>query len=254
MSTLSVIIPAYDQHDITVVHVREVMRVSQLPLEIIVVNDGGTPDLLDKLKTLKDIKCPIIYAKIREDIMWNYIGACNLGTFISRGDYLAFEDNDNIPSNDFYRQATELLDTRPEIGRIIANHRKCCDKKEILSGKLKEEWPVVRTYIPNQGTAVIRRDIFVAMKGQDERMCGRYGWMFYDLRRTLLCRIKTKFASADFYYYVDHLIDGGAQTNLPRRSSSANLKIHREHMQMPDGQMHTKDGILNFVYDITRIG
>lgn len=253
MSNISVIIPAYDFHDLTVVHVREAMRVSEMPLEIIVVNDGGTPDLLDKLKTITDKKCPIIYARINEDIAWNYIGACNLGTFISRGDYLAFEDNDNIPSFEFYKEAKKLLDERPEIGRVIANHRKCCDIKDILSGKMKEEWSVVRTYIPNQGTAVIRRDIFTAMKGQDERMCGRYGWMFYDLRRTLLCRIKTKFASADFYFYADHLIDGGGQTKLERRSASANLKIHREHMQMPEGQMHSSHGILNFTYTVTKL-
>jgi glycosyltransferase involved in cell wall biosynthesis len=251
--TLSVIISAYDSHDVTVVHVKEAMNVSLMPLEIIVVNDGGTPDLLEKLKAIPDKKCDIIYARIREDIPWNYIGAINLATFISRGDYLAFEDNDNIPSFEFYQKAIELFDTRPEIGRVLGRHRKCIDIKEVLSGKPREEWTIARLWHPNQGTAMMRRDIVVAMKGQCEMFCGRYGWMFYNLRRILLNRIKTKFSSVDYYYYVDHEIDGGAQSKLARHSSGVNLQIHRAHTRMPEGQLHLTHGILNFIYDYERI-
>ena len=250
---VSVIISAYDHHDITTVHVREAMNVSKMPLEIIVVNDGGTPDLREKLIAIPDKKCPIIYARIREDIPWNYIGAVNLATFISKGDYLVFEDNDNIPSYDFYEKAVEIFKTQPDVGRICAKYRKCIDKKDILSGKPKEEWAVLRNWHPNDGTAMMRRDIVVALKGQCEKFCGRYGWMYYNLRRLLLNNIKTKFSSVDFYYYVDHTVDGGAQSNLPRNTSGVNLKIHREHMRMPKDQMHCNYGILNFIYDIERL-
>jgi hypothetical protein len=218
-----------------------------------VVNDGGTPDLKEKLEAIPDKKCPLIYARIREDIPWNYIGAVNLATFISRGDYLAFEDNDNIPSYDFYEKAVEIFKTQPEVGRILGRQRKCIDKKEVLSGKPKEEWEVVRTWHPNQGTAVMRRDIVVALKGQCEQFCGRYGWMYYNLRRLLLNNVKTKFSSTDFYYYVDHMIDGGAQSKLPRNSDRKNLSVHREHMRMPKDQLHLPYGILNFVYDYYRL-
>lgn len=250
---VSVIITAYDSHDITAVHVREAMNVSKMPLEIIVVNDGGTPDLKEKLEAIQNKKCPIIYARIREDIPWNYIGAVNLATFISRGDYLAFEDNDNIPSYDFYEKAVAIFKEQPDVGRILGRQRKCIDKKEVLSGKPKEEWEVARLWHPNQGTAIMRREIVVALKGQCEKFCGQYGWMYYNLRRLLLNNIKTKFSSTDFYYYVDHMIDGGAQSKLGRRTSGINLKVHREHMRMPKDQFHLPYGILNFTYDIERI-
>ena len=250
---VSVIISAYDSHDVTAVHVKEAMNVSKMPLEIIVVNDGGTPDLREKLIAIPDKKCPLIYARIREDIPWNYIGAVNLATWISKGDYLAFEDNDNIPSYDFYEKAVEIFKEQPEVGRILGRQRKCIDRKEVLSGKPKEEWDVVRLWHPNQGTAMMRRDIVVALKGQCEKFCGRYGWMFYNLRRLLLNNVKTKFSSTDFYYYVDHLIDGGAQTKLPRSSARENLRVHREHMKMPKDQLHLPHGILNFVYDYERL-
>lgn len=250
---VSVIITAYDHHDVTAVHVREAMNVTKMPHEIIVVNDGGTPDLRDKLIAIPDKKCPLIYARIREDIPWNYIGAVNLATWISRGDYLAFEDNDNIPSHRFYEEAIKIFNERPEVGRIVAGHRKCSSIHEVMSGKPKEDWEINRLWHPNQGTAMMRRDIVVAMKGQCEKFCGRYGWMYYNLRRLLLNNVKTKFAAADFYYYVDHEIDGGAQTNLSRRSSGVNLAIHREHMKMPHDQLHLDYGILNFVFDYERL-
>ena len=43
--TLSIIITAYDQEELTVVHVRECMNSTLLPDEIIVVNDHGDPNL-----------------------------------------------------------------------------------------------------------------------------------------------------------------------------------------------------------------
>lgn len=249
----SVIITAYDNHDITAVHVREAMNVTKLPLEIIVVNDGGTPDLREKLLAIPNKLCPIIYARINEDIPWNYIGAVNLGTFISKGTYLCFEDNDNIASHTFYEEAVKLFEEQPNVGRVLGRYRKCIDRKEVLSGKPKEGWEVARLWHPNQGTAMMRRDIVVALKGQCEKFCGRYGWMYYNLRRLLLNNVKTKFSSTDFFYYVDHEIDGGAQSKLPRNTSGLNLKIHREHMRMPKEQFHLPHGILNFTYTYERL-
>ena len=46
---LSVVITAYDQHPLTVMHVREVMNSTRLPDEIVVVNDGGYYSFLNFL-------------------------------------------------------------------------------------------------------------------------------------------------------------------------------------------------------------
>ena len=83
MSKLSVLITAFNQHPVTVLHVKESMNSTRVPDEIVVVNDNGTPDLLDMLKEIPR-KCPIHYARINEDILWNYTGARNLAFWISR--------------------------------------------------------------------------------------------------------------------------------------------------------------------------
>jgi len=105
---LSVIITAYDQHDLTIVHVGECMKSTRIPDEIIVVNDGGTPDLREKLKVLPR-NTKIIYARINEDVPWNYTGARNLGIWLSRGDYISIEDTDHIPHRKFYESALEIF-------------------------------------------------------------------------------------------------------------------------------------------------
>ena len=246
MSKLSLIITAYDHHDLTVEHVKQVMRCQKVPDEIIVVNDGGTHDLKDKLlneigrqgefcrsQLLDGKTTKLIYARIDEDILWNYNGACNLGTWLSTGDLVSFEDNDNLPSPEFYEQAISLLsDPRNNIGRVIARKR-----YDINNLETKE---VIGKRGPNQGTYMIKREVLLNLKGQDEKFCGRYGWMYYDWRRRML-RSGIDFGMAGYYYYY---VDG--QSNIPHKNDKANYSILRHNTRRE--KLQSSGGILNFTY------
>ena len=242
MEKISTIITAYDHHSITVAHVRECMNTTRLPDEIIVVNDGGDPSLKEMLKKL-EIKTKLIYARINEDIPWNYNGACNLAVWLSKGDFLVFEDNDNIPHKDTYGEMLKVL-TDPKIGRVTARIRHHVSEKDLE--KSVSEWEVTGNRGPNQGTYMIRREIYTLLKGQDERMCGRYGWMYYDWKRRLLNKAKTTFGSAGSYYYV---LEG--QSNLERKNSSLNRKYLRENSLSP--HLQPPSGIVNFTYTVDEI-
>lgn len=234
---ISCVITAFDKHDITKIHVREVMNSTIIPDEIIVVNDGGTPDLKDKLKQLEK-KTKIIYAEVLPPkIPWNYNGACNLGVWLSKGDYLIFEDNDNIPHKDFYKSALEILESQPIVGRVIARKRLEFSVKDLE--KPVEEWQITGTRGPNQGTYMMRRSVYLQLKGQDERFCGRYGWMYYDWRHRLLA--VTQFSSVGCYYYV---LEG--QSDIPRGNSPLNASFMRDNMR--NKRLQSPIGILNFNY------
>lgn len=236
---ISTIITAFDKHLITKIHARECMNANIIPDEIIVVNDGGTPDLKDKLKELSK-KTKIIYAEILPPkIPWNYNGACNLGVWLSKGDYLVFEDNDNIPEKTFYQQAIDILDNSPEVGRVISRKRLEVSVNEIE--KPIDQWQITGKRGPNQGTYMMRRDTYLKLKGQDERFCGRYGWMYYDWKRRLLSQ--TKFSSVGTYYYV---LEG--QSNLPHKNDQKNYHIY--HSSARQGLIQSPIGILNFNYTI----
>ena len=235
---ISVIITAYDKHNVTVAHVRECMNVDVTPHEIIVVNDGGDPSL-EKMLEVIPRKCPLIYARIKEDILWNYNGACNLGAWIATGDYLMFEDNDNIPTKTVYKQMLDVFKEKPEIGRITGVKRMEIEQQDL--DKPSEEWVQRGGRGPNMGTAMIRRDIYMKIKGQDERFCGRYGWMYYDLRAKLL-RL-TQFTKAGYFWFVRD-----AQSNLDRKTSSKNFGIYRRNARGELSQ--SPEGIINFTYAI----
>ena len=231
---LSTIITAYDCHEITKIHARECFNSSLIPDEVIIVNDGGTPDLKEKLLELKK---PIKYARIEQDILWNYTGACNLGACLARGEYLAFEDNDNIPHKEFYEKAIDILDENPEVGVVFGKIRHDVSVNDLE--KSVESWNVIGSRGPNRGSYIIRRDIYFKLKGQDEQFAGRYGWMYYDWRRRLLSI--TKFSQRGIFYYV---VEG--QSKISHKTDPKNYYIY--HQGCKEKKIQSPIGILNFSF------
>ena len=172
MKRLSVIITAYNQDLLTEVHIKESMNSSRVPDEIVVVNDGGSPEL-EKLIENIERKCPIVYARIEQDILWNQNGARNLGLFLSRGDYVALEDNDHIPTRSFYEEAEKLLGQGYD--KVFPRIRKVVGKYDILNNPL-ENWKVLKTRGSARIISFCKREFLLDIKGFDEQFCGRYGW------------------------------------------------------------------------------
>lgn len=239
---LSLILPNYQHFEITKAHIKQAMKSTLVPDEIIVVNDGGDPILKDIISDIKDRKCPIKYAYILPPkIIWNYNGAVNLGVWLSRGDYLAIEDNDNIPQPTFYEEAIKLMEEDPSVGRVYGLQRHDFSVKDIE--KPSDQWILTGKRGPNQGSYVMRRDVYTKLKGGDERMCGRYGWMYCDWRSRMLGKAKIKFGQRGYFWYVT---DG--QSELSRHNANMNYRIYKQNAQSLD--MHHEHGILNFRYTI----
>lgn len=184
MEKISVIISAWNKHEVTVVHVREIMNSTRIPDEIIVVNDGGTPDLKDKLLALEK-KTKIIYAYILPPkILWNYTGARNLGMFVSRGDFISIEDNDHIPEREYYADCIKAFQEHPEWERLKTHKRHVVSEEDVLT-KPYEEWGHMGSRVPHEDVAFNRREVFSKLKGYDERFAGGYGWCSTDLQRRM---------------------------------------------------------------------
>lgn len=233
---LSVIISAYDGHPLTVIHVRECMNSSYMPDEIIVVNDGGDPCLKDMLKKL-EMKTRVIYARINEDIPWNYTGARNLGVWLSRGEFISIEDNEHIPHKDYYKTAIKTLEENPAFGRNRTVKRYILPMEDALN-KPSEEWKIVRGMGCHQDSAVIRRDVYLKVKGYDERFAGRYAWASTDWRRRLM-RADIQTIDSGYQWVV---LEGDSKTYEKRRSGI------NYHLARKQKEMQSPLGIINFTY------
>lgn len=238
MPKLSVCITCYNQHPVSIVHIRESMNSTRVPDEIVVVNDSGTPDLLDMIKELPR-KCPIHYARVNENIEWNYTGARNLAFWISSGDFVCIEDNDQIPFPDFYEKALARFEEKPEVGRICAEKRDLMPLEDVLN-KPREEWVRIKEKVYHKDTNMVRRSTFIKLKGCDERFAGRYAWACSDWRRRLMrAEIVSDNVSKFYAVYKGDTLD------LVRRKSYMNYNLARES----DGHIQSPKGVLNFSYE-----
>ena len=233
MKTLSVIISAFNDHQATVVHVRECMNSTLMPDEIIVVNDHGAEDLKEMLQKL-EIKTKLIYAYVKDDIKMNYTGARNLGVWLSRGDYISVEDNDHIPQKDFYKLAVEALEADKTANRAKTHKRWVVEREDVISKPL-EEWKVIGSRVPHQDVSVFRRSTLLKIKGYDERFAGEYGWCATDIKRRLH-RIEAKNINAGHQYVI--------QSPKTRGLSYRNYHLARNQMDF-----QSPHGILNFKYE-----
>ncbi len=237
---LSVCISAFDQHEVTVAHVKGCMESTVVPYEIIVVNDHGDKSLREMLLEIER-KCPITYAYVENDIPWNYTGARNLGVWLSKGEFLAMEDTDHIPHPEFYEQALKLLEDRPEVGRVLSKNRLKVRKEEVIK-KPVSECEEIGTTTFHRDTQILRRDTFLRMKGCDEQFAGAYAWACTDWRRRLN---RAGIISDNIGHY--YLVVGAETQSLVHRKSYRNYELARKktHIQSPKG-------ILNFTYTFER--
>lgn len=244
METLSVIIPSYRRPELTAIHVRECMNSTRIPDEIVVVNDAGPESLREMLVALPK-KTRVVYARVLQDIPWNYNGAMNLGVWLSRGNMLALEDSDHIPRREAYDNGMKVLEERKEISRV-AFGRHWVELSEVLV-KPFEEWTVGNKIGPNQMVSLMRREVYLKLKGQDERFCGRYGYMAYDWVLKYKQVLQLQCAVSGGYY----IVRDGSEPDMKRGMSSENRRIYRENCNAFDQNRswkHSKYGILNFQY------
>ncbi|MBI4137019.1 glycosyltransferase [Candidatus Roizmanbacteria bacterium] len=220
------------------------MNSSRLPDEIVVVNDSGPKELRDMLLKLEK-KTKLIYAYILPDIPWNYNGACNLGVWLSTGSVIALEDSDHIPGRDAYKEGMKILEERPEVSRVHYQ-RYWMPIAEVMN-KSYEDWQKGTPIGPNQMVSLFRRSVYLTLKGQDERLCGRYGYMAYDWVFKYKFVLKLKSERANFYY----IVKDGSEPDMERKMSSENRRFYAGNVgewERNNDWRHSPHGILNFQY------
>ncbi len=106
---ISVIIPTYNRAKLVVKSIRSVLDQTYKNIEVIVIDDNSSDDTRKRIKKINDKR--LRYYKLRKNH-----GACyarNMGINKARGEYIAFQDSDDI----FYKEKLEL-----QLNNLIKNN------------------------------------------------------------------------------------------------------------------------------------
>jgi GT2 family glycosyltransferase len=166
--TISIVIPVYNGGPAFRRCLASVSLLQPTPLEIIVVVDGDTGDSAEIAAGFKAhvIRLPQRGGPAR---------ARNQGAFRATGDIILFLDADVAVSPSLLEQVTEAFKAAPDTAAIIGSYDAEPDAKGLISEYKNLMHHYVHQYSDERAATfwgacgAIRRDVFVAMKGFDER-------------------------------------------------------------------------------------
>ena len=181
---VSIIVPAYQAEPFLEETLQSVLDQTYSNWELIVVNDGSkdrTGELARK------------FDELDERVMYNYqenagvSAARNRGVDLSKGEYLAFLDADDVWTKDFLSDKVAVLDQNPTWGMVNANARPIdVDSKEIDKVYLGHQGDVVRSVLTFKDSRVtfpsnvlLRRSVFMEVGGFNPRLSNVADKMLY---------------------------------------------------------------------------
>ncbi len=173
MPTVSVIIPCYNQGQFLDEAVDSVLVQSFADFEIIIVNDGSTDDLTNRLlKTYAKEKTRVIATA-----NMGLAAARNNGIAVACGKYILPLDADDRIGTSYLEKAVAILDADSEVGIVYCKAR--------LFGAVETDWllpdySLERMLVDNLifCSAFFRRDDWLDAGGYDPGMV--YGWEDYE--------------------------------------------------------------------------
>ncbi len=181
MTTVSVIIPCYNQGHFLEEAVQSVLHQTLRDFEIIVVNDGSTDESTCRiLGSFKREKTRIIHTENQ-----GLASARNNGIQEARGKYILPLDADDLIEPQYLEKAVEVLEQNEDVGIVYCRAR--------LFGAVETEWllpPYTLAEMLKDNvifcSALYRKDDWDAIGGYDSGMV--YGWEDYEFWLSLIER------------------------------------------------------------------
>lgn len=183
MSTISIIIPAYNAEKTIRETIESVQKQTFSNFEVIIINDGSTDRTLNIIEQIIDprIRC----------FSYNNGGiavARNRGIQQAKGDYIAFLDADDLWTKDKLELQLAALQNNPEAGVAyswIYYYFSDRTKKVIVpsnpvrfSGKVYKQL-LIKNFMSNGSNPLIRREVIESVPGFDPACSPCEDWDFY---------------------------------------------------------------------------
>lgn len=183
---VSVIMPVYNVRHYVAEAVESVLGQTFPNFELLVVDDGGSDDSIDIVRTFKDARIRIISQANR-----GLAGARNTGIAHAKGEYIALLDSDDRWLRDKLALHVIHLDTNPDVGLSYSGSRLIdasgCPLRQAQRpqlGEVRAQDILCRNPVGNGSAAVIRRSVLdlvaFAHREEPERTC----WFDEDFRQS----------------------------------------------------------------------
>lgn len=130
---ISIIIPTYNRASSISKSVRSVLAQTYKNIEVIVVDDGST----DNTKQLIENICDYRLKYINLDTNAGACNARNKGIEMAKGDYIAFQDSDDVWKIDKLEKQIYAL-KKNNVDLVFCAYEKINEKKQIILPQLKE--------------------------------------------------------------------------------------------------------------------
>jgi len=112
-----IILPVCDQFEFTKKCIESIVRHTDSPFRLIVINNGTNPDtrkLLDELDKNRDVETTVVHNP--RNIGW--VKALNKGIELSRAPYVCFQNDDTVVTRGWLRKMIDTLELKSEFGLI----------------------------------------------------------------------------------------------------------------------------------------
>ncbi len=156
---VSVIIPTYNRQSTILKSVRSVLEQSYQDLELIVVDDGSTDNTRNILLDIRDKRFKYIYQENK--------GACaarNKGISVARGEYIAFQDSDDIwKCEKLEIQLSKMKNNDANISFCAfnrMNYKKKIQQFPIMNEGYKSHKEILCGFYVSTQTIVAKKEIF----------------------------------------------------------------------------------------------
>jgi glycosyltransferase involved in cell wall biosynthesis len=115
---VSIVVVTYNRADLILESLQSVVTQTYPKWEMVVVDDGSTDNTFEIVKGLNDTR--IHYHYVSHTAKLGYLR--NLGMRLAKGDFIAFQDSDDLWRSDKLQFQLELFTQHPDIHYILTNN------------------------------------------------------------------------------------------------------------------------------------
>lgn len=182
MEKVSVIIPTYNRGDKILKSINSVLNQTYSDLELLVVDDGSVDETEAVMQTITDDR--VRYIKLQKNS--GASNARNVGVEYATGEWIAFEDSDDLWKEDKLEKQMDYGRMHPECAMIYCQYKMHIEGKIALvpnrhwAGELEGDifpWLLVRNTIGTP-TMLMKKTCFQEVGGFDTTLRSLEDWEF----------------------------------------------------------------------------